>query len=152
VLLSGDVHFAELSCVDANLNSPLLELTSSGLNLAMGEVGEYKFLPAVFGYISRLLFSFLPGRYQLDNLELQENLTQVHGSNYFSRVNFGSVKIDWDQQTVDLAVHSAYDGTVAFNHTVSFNKSKFHGNTEESFVQCVKKSDVLDRVSAFSAK
>jgi len=141
VLLSGDVHFAELSCIDEGLNHPLLELTSSGLSHSWGEAGEFAFIPR-FSYISRALLFFLPARYQLNSIDYQRNITKVHGANYYNLLNYGAIKIDWDARKVDLAIHDQV-GAVAFNHSFSFNKTIFHTD----HVTCLRRSRVYDYIA-----
>lgn len=133
VLLSGDVHFGELTCAEAGLNHPLLELTSSGMTHAWGETGEFSFFGKWVGYLARAMLLSFPARYQLNSIEYQRNISAVHGANYHPYINYGSVDIDWEGQSVSLAVHGE-GGAVGFNHTVSFNKTVFLG--PEGMVSC----------------
>eukprot|EP00118_Oscarella_pearsei_P018538 m.190263 g.190263 ORF g.190263 m.190263 type:complete len:396 (+) comp39431_c0_seq12:173-1360(+) len=86
VLLSGDVHFAEASCLNVTDERPLYELTSSGLthNCMLSLLPEQTcsfFLNHVLGQSSR-----------------------VSPQAYADR-NFGSVTINWNAGKVVLAAH-----------------------------------------------
>lgn len=143
VLLSGDVHFAEMTCVaDEQINHPLLEITSSGLTHAWGELGQFFFVPRPFAYLARMFMAVMPARYQLDTIDYQRNISAVHGANYYNQLNFGSIDIDWSAQKVKLGIADVHGATV-MNHTFSLNKTAFHSD----FVACAKSWELYDSVA-----
>jgi alkaline phosphatase D len=80
VLLSGDRHFAELSCLSGgSAGYPLFELTSSGLTHAYENADE-------------------PNRYRVGSL--------------YPHRNFGSVRVDWLDETVTLEARARGGGVV----------------------------------------
>lgn len=146
-LLSGDVHLAELNCMEAGLTHPLLEVTSSGLTHAWGSTGEFSFVPTWLSYLSRFLSYVLPSRYQLNTIEYQRNISNVHGLNYYLDLNFGSVSIDWESQNFTVGIHNL-EGEVVFDHTVSFNKTAF----QSEYVTCDEHSPAREYIGPHLAR
>lgn len=89
VLLSGDVHFAEVS--DA---SKLLEVTSSGLT--------HDCSTPFYGALCQPLLDYFAGQ-------------RSNPSNYYIGRNFGSIDFDWEQREYTVNVHSVETGEVVLS-------------------------------------
>ena len=95
VLLSGDVHHAELldplASTTTHPAQTFVEVTSSGLT--------HDCSAHIYGALCRpLLETFHRHRYQ-------------HRKNYYIGRNYGTIHIDWDQETVQVAIHDVVNGT-----------------------------------------
>ena len=115
VLLSGDVHYAELSQIDlcapecasnysaCHASFPLVEATSSGLTHSVGN--------QAFGLGSWILNTFFRSSYQI---------TGPKGG-FSPDLNFGVLEIDWDAQprTVSVQIRDR-TGYVQLEHIVQF--------------------------------
>eukprot|EP00462_Mataza_sp_D1_P021149 CAMPEP_0175133668 /NCGR_PEP_ID=MMETSP0087-20121206/7771_1 /TAXON_ID=136419 /ORGANISM="Unknown Unknown, Strain D1" /LENGTH=385 /DNA_ID=CAMNT_0016416185 /DNA_START=35 /DNA_END=1193 /DNA_ORIENTATION=+ len=114
VLLSGDVHFGELTCVNLpGQDRPLVEITSSGLSHAWGSGVHY--WPVSF-LTNSLLLPLLPARYHV-----QSPTPATYGD-----LNFGLISVDWQGEEVKLelvgaggvAVLRAVDHLAAAEHAL----------------------------------
>lgn len=123
VLLSGDVHYAELSKIDvcasscATLNDPsvhtscdvsvsvpMVEVTSSGMTHAVG-------LQAPFGLGTWILNTLFRSSYQI---------TGEKGG-FFAELNFGTLEIHWDAEPRYVDVHVRdVNGTSRLHTKVEF--------------------------------
>jgi len=112
ILLSGDVHFAEMSVLPcSDIGYPLYELTSSGMTHSWG-----------FS-----LFDFWHGSpiweilYDYVVLTVIPNRFRVPGA-YFSNLNFGMISIDWRHSLIKMQVFGRTG--VAFQKTISLDELK----------------------------
>ncbi|KDO27295.1 hypothetical protein SPRG_07545 [Saprolegnia parasitica CBS 223.65] len=105
VLLSGDVHFAEVNQVVCGA-ATLTEVTSSGMTHA-------------WQYVNTRLKLFPTWIFTLGNLMLPWHY-RVEPSKYFAGLNFGSIAFDWQVSPpiAMLAVHNA-DGHVKLTQRVA---------------------------------
>ncbi len=94
VLLSGDVHHAEISSTE-RVNSEskaIIEVTSSGLTHSC--VGGW------YGRFCKPILDYFPKhRFQ------GGNVASAAGPSYFTNINFGSISIDWDTRKFNVKVH-----------------------------------------------
>ena len=99
VLLSGDVHHAEISSTKrVNVESrPIIEVTSSGLTHSC--VGGW------FGPFCKPILDYFPKhRFQ------GGNAVSESGSSYFTEKNFGSISVDWNTRKFQVKVHNEIGG------------------------------------------
>lgn len=95
VLLSGDVHHAEISSTKrVNVESrAIIEVTSSGLTHSC--VGGW------FGRFCQPILDYFPKhRFQGGNVASET------GPSYFTKKNFGSISIDWKTRKFQVKVHN----------------------------------------------
>ena len=100
VLLSGDIHHAEISKtrpssskVSSTTRGAIIEVTSSGLTHSC-ETGW-------FGPLCKPILDLFPNhRFNGGN-----NVVSTDPS-YFTKENFGSISIDWDERKFDVKVHN----------------------------------------------
>ncbi|OQS00755.1 transcription initiation factor TFIID subunit [Thraustotheca clavata] len=101
VLLSGDVHFAEINQVKCGAEQ-LTEITSSGMTHAWQYLGgsKWRILPA---WIFTLGNIYLPWQYRVDN--------------FFAGLNFGDIQFDWNASP-PTATFNILDkhGTIKLSH------------------------------------
>eukprot|EP00808_Paulinella_micropora_P028206 g35372.t1 len=89
LLLSGDVHFAELTG-NTKLGG-LLEVTTSGLTHSIGT--------STFSLLYRVVAAaFSSHRYASDS--------------YYTQRNFGTMRLDWEASTMSIQIHNAENGEV----------------------------------------
>ncbi|XP_065837510.1 uncharacterized protein [Oscarella lobularis] len=103
LLLSGDVHFAEASCLNATEGHPLYELTSSGLT-------------------HNCFISLLPESTCSFFLDYVLKQSRRISAKAYSDLNFGTVTIDWNKGKVRLSAHGVTDHLFRFSFPL-FNKT-----------------------------
>lgn len=99
VLLSGDVHHAEISTtrpssskVSSTTRGAIIEVTSSGLTHSC-ETGW-------FGPFCKPILDLFP------NHRFNGRNAVSTDPSYFTKENFGSISIDWDERKFDVKVHN----------------------------------------------
>jgi alkaline phosphatase D len=106
ILLSGDVHYAEIHRSDCTgIGYPLYELTSSGMTHCMASQAK---IPGL-------------GKWILDNIFYSDFRV---GSSY-EFYNFGSVQVLWDRNPVEVVLQAhAINGTVVLEQRLNLEELK----------------------------
>lgn len=104
VILSGDVHYAEIlspsvhleTMEAATITSPLnsfFEVTSSGLTHTCKK--------AFYGGVCEPLLEIF-----------HKHRSKAGKKDYYTRANYGTLEIDWEKRTMEVAIHDAQTGDV----------------------------------------
>lgn len=126
LIISGDVHFAEISCVSSLKGHVVVEATSSGISHAWGEryaitpshytteyVGNFDFftMQTVVAYVTKLcvlLGRVFPNRYSASNDGILYK--KIGDSAYFER-NFGVIEFDSETDSLTVSLKNQYGNT-----------------------------------------
>lgn len=128
VLLSGDVHHAEIlsshpdHCkeIDSLSTLPLLEVTSSGLTHSCQ--GPF------YGFMCKPILNFFSKHRSKYSLEDGKEQTYASDVNFFTKRNFGSIQIDWDDKvdpvgSATVNVHDHHGNIVLSTGAISLSSS-----------------------------
>jgi len=118
VLLSGDVHFAEISTLFPPPKSaqPLVEVTSSGLT--------HSCETAFYGPICRpVLNAYSRHRY-------------AHKYNYYSGRNFGTIEFYWNKRTMIINVHNITGGIILSTGDIKIGEKFILSQDDFEYIFC----------------
>eukprot|EP00929_Paragymnodinium_shiwhaense_P027275 TRINITY_DN16045_c0_g2_i2.p1 TRINITY_DN16045_c0_g2~~TRINITY_DN16045_c0_g2_i2.p1 ORF type:complete len:449 (-),score=76.39 TRINITY_DN16045_c0_g2_i2:302-1648(-) len=100
IVISGDVHFAELSAAICRGGRTLVEVTSSGMTHSWGTrppTSNSMVLAKAMHFLMFLGQTVMPWRYQLRD--------KGGRGQYYLGLNFGELEFDWKAQTVAIRIY-----------------------------------------------
>ena len=129
ILLSGDVHMAELmEATCAKSNATLVEVTSSGMTHSWstrfpGWIGDYVWFNKLMHFVMVVAQSIMPWNFRMRHPETGE-------PSYYLGMNFASIEIDDDAEKVTIDVRGD-DGESKLTTTKFFRELDFNINDDD---------------------